>query len=423
MDIQLINFKEKKIVKTTVRGRLAFSMFILLLSVISYHSSVKPVSAASSDLRINEIMYSPPQGDLGAEWIELYNSGNEEVKIFGGAEKDAWIFVDQSGSHFLAKQPLSGSLTIEPKGFLILAQDAESFLKNYKNFSGNLVDTAMDLPNDFGFIQIKNGQGDIVSQAFWSQNLGADRNKKTLEFTKGVFREGLRDYGTPGSENSVENLALPPAPSPIPSILPPSPKPTTSTNPPVGTPKTGKIIINEIFYNPGKNSQPWIELKNQETKALDLGGWKIVQLQDKKDVFLEGTIPVAGYKVFPLLNLNKNSETLQIFDGEDKKIFEVKYSSPIPIDWSAARFENSVWKITSQPTPEKDNVYFVPEGIKENFVPQELIPEIGFENASPTADGPINPKPPDKNNLLTIGFGFSLGLSLIFVVLKKKLII
>lgn len=408
--------------------KLLKTIFLIPLLLIAGYSvqlvdkqlSVKTVFGASSDLRINEIMYSPSQGDPRGEWIELYNSGNEAIRILGGAEKDAWIFVDSSGTHFLAKQPLSGSLTIEPKGFLILAQDAESFLENYKNFSGNLVDTVMNLPNDFGFIQIKDGQGNVISQVFWSQNLGADRNKKTLEFTKGIFREGLRDYGTPGSENSVENLILPPAPSPIPSVLPPSPKPTA---PPAGEqkPKTGKVIINEIFYNPGKNSPSWVELKNQETKALDLGDWKIVQLQSKKDVVLDGVIPAAGYKVFNLPDLNKNSETLQIFDGENKKIFEVRYSSPIPVDWSAARFEDSVWKITSRPTPEKDNIYFVPQGIKETFVPQELIPEISFENASPTAGEPINQKPPDKNNLVLKGSAVSLLLAAGFIFLKKKL--
>ena len=381
---------------------------------------VKNVFAASSNLRINEIMYSPPQGDPGGEWIELYNSGNEAIKISGGAEKDAWIFIDQSGAHFLAKQPLSGSLTIEPKGFLILAQDAESFLANYKNFSGNLVDTTMNLPNDFGFIQIKDGQGNILSESFWSQNLGADRNKKTLEFTQEIFREGLRDYGTPGSENSVENIILPPAPSPIPSALPQTPKPIPSPSDEQKT-KTGKLIINEIFYNPGKNSSPWIELKNQEMKTLDLSGWKIIQLQGKQDVFLEDTIPAAGYKIFTLPNLSKNSETLQIFDGEDKKVFEVRYSSPIPVDWSAARFEDSLWKITSRPTPEKDNLYFIPKEIKETFVPQELIPEIIFENALPTAGEPINQKPPDKNNLVLKGSAISLLLATGFVLVKKKL--
>ena len=365
-------------------------------------------------------MYSPPQGDPGGEWIELYNSGNEAIKISGGAEKDAWIFIDQSGAHFLAKQPLSGSLTIEPKGFLILAQDAESFLANYKNFSGNLVDTTMNLPNDFGFIQIKDGQGNILSESFWSQNLGADRNKKTLEFTQEIFREGLRDYGTPGSENSVENIILPPAPSPIPSALPQTPKPIPSPSDEQKT-KTGKLIINEIFYNPGKNSSPWIELKNQEMKTLDLSGWKIIQLQGKQDVFLEDTIPAAGYKIFTLPNLSKNSETLQIFDGEDKKVFEVRYSSPIPVDWSAARFEGPLWKITSRPTPEKDNLYFVPREIKETFVPQELIPEIIFENALPTAGEPINQKPPDKNNLVLKGSAISLLLATGFVLVKKKL--
>ncbi len=410
-------------------------IFILLSSVIGYPAqfalrqiqsgkqlSVNNVFAATSDLRINEIMYSPSQGDPRGEWIELYNSGNEAIRILGGAEKGAWVFVDSSGSHFLAKQPLSGSLTIEPRGFLILAQDAESFLENYKNFSGNLVDTAMNLPNDFGFIQVKDGQGNVISQVFWSQNLGADRNKKTLEFTKGIFREGLRDYGTPGSENSVENLILPPAPSPIPSVLPPSPKPPAPSAD-GQKPKTGKIIINEILYNPGKNSPSWVELKNLETKALDLSDWKIVQLQSKQDVFLDGEIPAVGYKVFNLPDLNKNSETLQIFDGDGKKIFEVRYSSPTPVDWSAARFEDLIWKITSRPTPEKDNIYFVPQGIKENFVPQELVPEISFENASPTAGGPINQKFPDKNSLVLKGSVISLLLATSFVLAKRKLIL
>jgi len=396
--------------------KLFFSVSFLLLSVISCQLSVKTVFAASPGLRINEIMYSPPEQSGGGEWVELYNYGNEAVQIVGGIGKGSWVFVDYSGSHFLAKEALFGSLTVKPGEFLILANDAENFLKTHSSFSGNLVDTTMSLPNDFGFIQLKDGQGNVVSQAFWSQNLGADRNNKTLEFTKDIFREGLRDFGTPGQENSVENVILPPAPSPIPPSPSPSPKLLPS---PQAKPKTGKVIINEILYNPGKNSQPWIELKNQEAKTLDLTGWKIVQLQDKKDVFLGGVILANSYRIFNPADLNKNSETLQVFDGEGKKIFEVRYSSPIPTDWSAARFEDSVWKITSLPTPEKDNIYFISQEIKESFVPKELIPGISFENASAT--NPVDQKPLDKNGLILKGSVVSLLLATSFVLVKKKL--
>lgn len=374
---------------------------------------------AAANLRVNEIMYSPPQNDRGGEWIELYNPGNENVVVAGGTDKNAWTFIDSSGTHFLAKEPLTGSLIVEPKNYLILADDAEAFKKNYPNFSGNLVDTAMNLPNDFGFIQIKDGQGNVVSQALWSSNLGADRNQKTLEFANGIFREGLRNFGSPGLENSVENLVLPPAPTPI--LPSPSPKPPVA---PLGSeplPKTGKVVINEIFYNPGKNNRPWVEIKNQEARKIDLAGWKIIELENKNDFFLQGEIPANGFKVFPLPSLNRNSETLRLFDGDGKKIFEVKYASPIPVDWSASRFANATWRITSKPTPEKENLYSLPQEIKNDFVPQELIPNLAFETA--TSINQQNLKPPGQNDLILKGLGLSLSAALGFILLKKRLII
>ncbi|KKT88015.1 MAG: hypothetical protein UW89_C0013G0009 [Parcubacteria group bacterium GW2011_GWB1_45_10] len=359
-------------------------------------------------------MYSPPGQGSDKEWVELYNFGDKEIEIFGGVSKNSWVFVDSSGAHFLAKEPLRGSLIIKPKEFLILANNAEEFLKSHPNFSGNLADTTMSLPDSYGFIQIKNEQGVAVSQALWSQNLGANANNRTLEFTKNIFRESLRDYGSPGEENSVENVVLPPAPSPVISSLP---KPLASPTP-QPKPKTGKVVLNEISYNPGQGSQAWVELKNQETKEIDLSGWKIVQLQKKGETFIQGTVKPNGFFMVNLPGLNKNSETVQIFDSENKKIFEVRYSSPIPLDWSAARFEDSIWKITSRPTPEKENIYFVPQEIKQNFVPQELIPMISFENSSKVL---TNQNPPDKNLLILKGLALSFLLSLCFVALKKKL--
>ncbi|OGY39563.1 MAG: hypothetical protein A2418_03370 [Candidatus Brennerbacteria bacterium RIFOXYC1_FULL_41_11] len=388
-------------------------VFIFIFSFIKTFTT----SAEIEGLRINEIMYSPINGEA-EEWVELYNPGEIEIKIIGGTGRSAWTLVDSSGPHFLSEQPEKGSLSIGPKEYLVIANDAGLFLAKHQGFSGSVVDTTMSMPNDFGYLQVRNGLGITISQAIWSFHLGADRNGKTLEFDGGIFREGIRDTGTPGEKNSVDGLLLPPAPSPV----LPSTKPTPSIQ--IIQQRTGKIAINEVFYSPGRNSQPWIELKNNETQIISLDGWKIVELNVKKETFLKNPIPGNSFRIIALPGLNKKTETLQLFDAENKKVFEVKYSSQIPQDWSASRFENSSWKITSRPSPEKENVYFIPKEIKEIFVPQELIPIINFENA--TANQLINEPSRaevNKDSLITNGLLISSSLTIIFVFIKKKLLI
>lgn len=390
---------------------LVFLVFLFILG-----STEK--TSAEENLRINEVMVYPAGNNPNLRWLEIYNPSNKEITLVGGSDKNSWLITDDSGIHFIAKEALLGSLKLPPNSFLILANDAETFLKTYPHFNGNLVNTVLGFKNNFGFIALKDPSGKIISQAVWSPNLGAQGNNKTLEHTKGIFRESLRDFGSPGQENSVEGLILPPAPSLIPS----SPPITTKTPSPWPSPvvKIPALIINEVFYNPDKNRQAWVEIKNLENKEISLDGFRIFEANHNHSTTLSGKISANALQVIKVDGLNRKNEILQIFNAENKKVFEVKYQSPIPENWSAARFSDGSWKITSRTTPEKENIYFLPQEISQELVPQELIPELNFESSSKNI---VQTEPPNSSYLLLKGIFISLLLTLIFTFFRKKLII
>jgi hypothetical protein len=396
---------------------------ILLINFLLFYS-FSFAKDCSFQLRINEIMYDPAGEDAGKEWVEIFNCGDQEVNLLGGSSKSSWNFIDNNGIHFLAEKPLVGLMTIKPGEYLILASNAELFLKSHPGFSGSVIDTAMSLENSYGFIQLKNNQGQIVSQAFWSNNLGAAGNNKTLEYAKGIFREGLRESGSPGQENSVENIILPPAPSVI--IFPtPSKSAPIPAAKPAAMAKTGKVVISEVFANPGKNSKQWLEIKNEDSKEIDLSQWKVLVASNNQEVYLKEAVKPGDYLLIEGISLNRNNETILLFNPEGKKMFEVKYSSLIPIDWSASRFNQGAWKITARPTPGKENIYFIPKTVTQDFVPQELIPAIIFESDNyPEKDlASKTDKSISLSSLFVCGLVTSLGSCLFFLCLKRKLII
>ncbi|MFN7088246.1 MAG: lamin tail domain-containing protein, partial [Candidatus Paceibacteria bacterium] len=252
---------------------------------------------AYAAIRINEIMYDLPGPDktetgLGREWVELFNAGTEPVTLVGGSEPGSWRFIDSQGPHLLAKEALQGSMTIPAGGYAILAADAKTFIDEHPNFKGTVIDTVMNLKNNQDLIKIRDGQGNIVDETYWSSNLGAAGNGRTLEFANGIWREGLRAGGSPGLENSIENVLLPEAPSPIPPPASPFPSPSTSPKTSVETQSNvlkqkvsgaqlPVLVVNEFMPNPKGNDAEgeWIELKNTGADRINLLNWQLDDIE------------------------------------------------------------------------------------------------------------------------------------------------
>lgn len=100
---------------------------------------------ANAQIVISEVMYDPPGSDDKQEWIELYNAGGDAVDLA------KYTFSDGSSAtkHGLNVPPKNGgigSLSVPAGGYLIIADDATTFVAAYPSVA-NVIDSTMSLPD------------------------------------------------------------------------------------------------------------------------------------------------------------------------------------------------------------------------------------------------------------------------------------
>lgn len=179
-------------------------IFLLALFFISPR-----VFAADQSFIINEIMYDYPGSDKGHEWVELKNIGSSSVTI-----TSTWRFYDTS-NHLLTLS--QGSATIQPDGYVVLANDPATFLADNPNFCGTIFKSALSLGNTSGSLKVSNDSGkSYFAQIDYSSAQGAAGDGNTLELEGGNFRSSYIVGGTPGKENSIY---IPPPPKEFPESV------------------------------------------------------------------------------------------------------------------------------------------------------------------------------------------------------------
>lgn len=156
-----------------------------------------PRAFAFADVTLNEIMYDLKSGsDSSREWIEVYNNTSAPVDF------STYRLFEGGVNHKL--KLISGSGTILPKGYAVVASDAVKFKVDYPNFSGSLFDSAFSLSNTGETLAIKNN--DIVlDQYSYSSSQGGAGDGNSLQKINGSW---LGATPTPGMVN-VENKVVP----------------------------------------------------------------------------------------------------------------------------------------------------------------------------------------------------------------------
>ncbi len=207
--------------------KLIRSIFLLSLFIAPFG-----VSAASS-LSITEIMYDLSGSDAGHEWVELYNNSSQAVSIVGGSGAGSWRFNDGS-NHFLAQTPAMGSLTIPSGGYVILADDAQTFLNDHPNFSGTLIDTTISLPNTSGVVKIIDGDGNVIDSVSYTSSQGASGDGNTLQLsgTSWIAASPTPNAPTAGSSSSNSSTT----------------STSTTTTAPATSPTPTKTLSNTVAY-------------------------------------------------------------------------------------------------------------------------------------------------------------------------------
>lgn len=292
---------------------------------------VLPLTAAS--LTINEVMYAPTAeyGGSSNEWIELYNANTAPYDISSCS-------LDGSAA---------GNYTVEAHGYFVIAKVLSTFTEFYPNL------TAID--GNFNF----NNAGDTITwncsdshETFaYTSDLGGLTNNKTLERNfENEWGESKIDGGTPGRENSIQNVSF----------------------------HGLTLVISEVLANPWENDDApapdgeWIELLNYGDREIYAGGLKITDANGENELFIAESSIAGDIFVLPgdylvvyrdgdsdfSLNNNGYEEVRLVQEGEgtenDVLIDFRSYSGTTEgMSWSNVEGE---WYETT-PTPMDDNEY------------------------------------------------------------------
>ncbi len=176
------------------------------LSFIFILSCALP-AAAHAAVSISEVMYNPAGTDAGREWVELYNSGSQDVTLVGGSGSGSWRIVDSSNHTIVdpAGGVGRGSLTIPAHGYLILTSDPAVYVGEYSG-SYSVAKASLSLNNTGTTVSLVDGTGSTVDSVTYAASQGGADNGTSLQLASSTWLQALP---TPGADNAAERYDPP----------------------------------------------------------------------------------------------------------------------------------------------------------------------------------------------------------------------
>ena len=146
------------------------------------------IPVINASIIINEIMYDPEENDNNHEWIEIYNNGNEEINLEG------WKFYEANTNHGLELSQGDNAI-INQDEYVVIVQNPNTFLDDYRNYSGKILDSVFSLSNEGEYLALKNSTGAIIDEVNYS---GIVEEGRSLCKINNIWKECI---ATPGEEN------------------------------------------------------------------------------------------------------------------------------------------------------------------------------------------------------------------------------
>ena len=315
----------------------------------------------AQEIYINEVLI---QGEYANdEYIELFNRSSDTINL------SDWSIQYKSKSGKIYKKNFPKNTSILPSSFYLITH------KNYtQNNLSDMIHSSFSLSNKGGTVYLVKKQklienksdADIVDMIGWGdayEYLQAPASTPPYGYTlnrKSFTGNNKEDFyistPTPKSQNTEQLKGNPE------SIY--NKYTSTFTSVESDFAQSGKIIISEIFPNPeGKDIQEWIEIKNIDTKTIDLSGWVIKDLKKEFQITSENSVNTlinpGGFYVFNKdttnISLNNTSETIYLYDKNKNLISQIEYFQAPEGKSLIFSEDNYVW--TSTPTPGKENIY------------------------------------------------------------------
>ncbi|MEO6077733.1 MAG: lamin tail domain-containing protein, partial [Candidatus Andersenbacteria bacterium] len=315
-----------------------------LTPTITPTSSIPPSPTAppvySSNIYINEFIPNPIGDDSKLEFIELYNSSSETVDISGWSVDD---IADGGSAPFII-----------PAGAEIPGHEYVVFYSDQ---------TKLSLNNDSDHVRLLKPDGSV--QGDWSY----ETSKEGYSYNRvddGDFQQSVRI--TPGEENIIELPTPTPSPTPKPTATPKIIKPTST---PAVYDFSSKIVLNEIYQNPGKDDKnnEFIEIKNLENRTVSLAGW-LLDDEDggsrpyhfKSDAKIGPKKILAFDKTITKIALNNDNDSARLINPKGQVIAIISYEKTYS-GKAYSRLDDGSYSWTDIATPGNENIIRVQETV------------------------------------------------------------
>ncbi|PCI29102.1 hypothetical protein COB55_02830 [Candidatus Wolfebacteria bacterium] len=145
---------------------------------------------------ITEVMYDLEGSDGGHEWIEIFNSGSEQIAI------TEWKFFEANTNHRISAVE-GGIETITPGEYAVIADNIDKFNADNPTYTGLLFDSAFSLSNTGETIIIRDP--DLVdSDVFtYTSDIGAKGDGQSLHKVNGVVSARVVSLGSGVASETV----------------------------------------------------------------------------------------------------------------------------------------------------------------------------------------------------------------------------
>ena len=149
-----------------------------------------------AEVHITEIMYDLVGADSGREWIEVYNTSDQDVDL------SQYRFFRNNVNHRISiydpnEQGLSNILLA--KNYAVIADGPANFLVDHPGFDGILFNSSFSLRDSGEVLSIRNPEGEIDFTVHYLPEWGARGTGNSLQFNGEIWIPALP---TPGRENA-----------------------------------------------------------------------------------------------------------------------------------------------------------------------------------------------------------------------------
>ncbi len=306
-------------------------------------SSAPTILSYSTDIHVNEFLPDPAGDDTTLEFIELFNSGNEEVDISN------WALDDVLGA--------GSALFTIPDGTVIVQH---GFVTLYRT------QTKLAMNNDTDHVRLLSPDGIIQDDVVYGDTTSGHSYNR--------LSDGSYTQSSTITPNSINIITTPSSPTPKPTIDAEEEKEGA-----ISYDFSSKIFINEFLPNPkgADTDSEFIELKSQDTKTIHLLGWTLDDASGGSSPYhftAEDTI--GSGKIIHFLRsktkiaLNNDADSVRLIDPDGKVVSSVSYDQKIVEGQSYNRTQDGSFVWSETLTPSGDNTIYVQEKVSPTPKPK-----------------------------------------------------